>query len=109
MIFEVVTDFYNAKWEFDRTTTRLFSEDTARAYAHDCVSCENVISAYVMDSHTGEVIISYEDGKVTWDNREHESTITKCSDGLLSKLRLTKTLTNFGKCIFKNCFTTLVR
>lgn len=87
MIFEVTTRFYNAKWELDSTTIRLFGEDVARAYAHECVSCENVISVDVMDIHTGEVIISYEDGEVTWDNREHESTITNCSDGFVAEIK----------------------
>lgn len=27
MIFEVTTRFYNAKWELDSTTIRLFGED----------------------------------------------------------------------------------
>lgn len=40
-----------------------------------------------MDIHTGEVIISYEDGEVTWDNREHESTITNCSDGFVAEIK----------------------
>lgn len=87
MIFEVTTRFYNAKWELDSTVTRLFGEDMARAYAHECVSCENVISVDVLDNHTGEVVISYEDGEVTWDNREHESTITKCSDGFVAEIK----------------------
>lgn len=87
MIFEVTTRFYNAKWELDSTSIRLFGEDMARAYAHECVLCGNVISVDVMDIHTGEVIISYENGKVTWDNREHESTITKCGDGFVAEIK----------------------
>lgn len=87
MIFEVITNFYNAKWELDSTTIRLFGEDMARAYAHECISCENVISVDVIDVRTGEVIISYEDGKVTWDNREHKSTITNCGDGFVAEIR----------------------
>lgn len=92
MIFDVITNFYNAKWELDSTTIRFFGEDLARAYALECVSCENVISVSVIDFHTGEVIISYEDGKVTWDNREHESTITKCSDGFVAEVKTDKGL-----------------
>ena len=60
-IYEVQVETYDAKY-----THKIFGLDKAVAICAEAGSCDNVVSAVVLDCETGEVMFHINDGVVIW-------------------------------------------
>ena len=60
-IYEVQVETYDAKY-----TNKIFGLDEAVAICAEAGSCDNVVSAVVLDCETGEAMFHINDGVVIW-------------------------------------------
>lgn len=71
MLFEImVTAFDYDDFKRELKSVTVMGKKYARLLARDFAKAINVIDVIVTDSMTGEIIVSYTNGEITWESAE---------------------------------------
>lgn len=67
MLCEIKIIAYDYDFKRNSYTNLVFGKEFAKHIASDYAEAINVLEVIVTDNSTGEVLVSYEHGKLTWE------------------------------------------